>query len=85
MRLPVSQTGVALVSDLNGANVDPTTQSNEKTPLVDMANNPMNDSLPALGAGDAFDTVVESVVIPRGEPTSTAVPSRTGYQGQRIR
>lgn len=85
IRLPVSQTGVALVSDLNGANVDPTTQSNEKTPLVDMANNPMNDSLPALGAGDAFDTVVESVVIPRGEPTPTAVPSRTGYQGQRIR
>ena len=86
MRLSVSQTGVAVAGDLNGANVDPTTQSNEKTPLVDMANNPMNDALPSLGTGEAFDVISEDIINSRTkQPELTPVPSRTGYQGQRRR
>ncbi|MBQ3290050.1 MAG: hypothetical protein IJH50_11610 [Kiritimatiellae bacterium] len=61
-----AQNQEALLADLGGANTDPSVSSQERTPIIDAIYNPLNESLPNLGTGSAFDTFTEGVIVPRG-------------------
>ena len=66
----------ALLADLGGANTDPSASAQDRNPMVDAIYNPLNESLPNLGTGSAFDTFTVGVVVPRGtgsrkEPVQT--------------
>lgn len=56
----------ALLADLGGVNTDPGVSAQDRTPITDAIYNPLNESLPNLGTGSAFDTFTEGVVVPRG-------------------
>lgn len=70
-----SQNQDALLADLGGANTDPSVSAQDRNPIVDAIYNPLNESLPNLGTGSAFDTFTEGVIVPRG--TGRKVPAQT--------
>ena len=86
IQIPGSQMSVAILADLNGANVDPTTKSNEKTPITDMAISVTDDiwNGGVLGpSGVDSDTMIEAT-IERSKDLNMR-PGRHndgGYQGQ---
>ena len=87
MRVAGPQNQDALLADLQGGNTDPTTKSNEKTPITDAIYNPYEDSLPSLGVGAAADAFVEGVTVPRGRSgNANKIPSKPegshGYKYQ---
>ena len=81
-----AQNQYALLADLGGGNTDPGASAQERNPIVDALFNPLNESLPNLGTGSAFDTFV----VPRGTgrrpvqvPPKQQEPMR-GYKWQTI-
>ena len=69
-----AQNQYALLADLGGANTDPSASAQDRNPIIDAIYNPLNESLPNLGTGSAFDTFTEGVIVPRG--TGRKVPAQ---------
>lgn len=85
LRVAGAQNHDALLADLAGANDDPVfLRALEHNPVVDAIYNPLNESLPNLGTGSAFDTFIGPVGVRRGLPPTPPEPTPEphGYQWQ---
>ena len=66
MRIAGAQNEDVLLADIDGGNVDPSSKSNEKMPVIDAVLNTFNESLPGGGTGAAFDDFVVRGHVTRG-------------------
>ena len=84
LRVDGAQNHDVLLADLTGANNDPNDpKAINHNPVVDAIYNPLNESLPNLGTGAAFDTFGVVGVNPAMPPQPTPTPEPFhGYQWQ---
>ena len=76
IRIPGPANAIPILADINGGGTDPSSGSNEQTPVIDATRNDFQEFLPSLGTGAPSDSFVETVV---GSGTEEPV---SGYKGQ---
>lgn len=83
LRVDGAQNHDVLLADLAGANNDPVySKALEHNPIVDAIYNPLNESLPNLGTGSAFDSFGGPLGVRPAVPPPPPTPEPHGYQWQ---
>ena len=62
LRVAGPQAGDVLLFDLSGANTDYSARMGDKMQIRDSMNNPINDSIPSLGTGEASDASSDAII-----------------------